>query len=216
MKNSITPTDLYSSQRLIICLLHYTGFLPLKMSGNGCNRRLKVSVVGYVFSFIYITFIMASFVILSMHLKGFIDYFYDTDILRIGGILQFLNTFIAMIVLYGSSVCWPKRICTCMEIIIKIDRKLKMLGADINYWKGLYLSIYLLIGFLTLNIALSISGFILLTTTIAEESDVELPLWAIWTTYCLPQLAVTIIVIHFTSVTFEIKQRFVGMNRVSF
>lgn len=217
LRNFLTPTDVYTSQRLMLCLLTSTGFLPLQISGNKYNRRLKVSVIGYIMSLIFIAFNTVSFVISIANGKSTIEFFYKTKVSRFGGLLQFFNTTVVIIMLYGSSLCFSNKIRRCMKNIVVIDRKLNLIGVEISHWKGFCFSIYLIIGFLTINFAVSLTFFFLVREGVFKtDPNNNLPLWAIFITHYLPAVTVTLIVIYFACVAFEIKQRFKVMNMVRF
>lgn len=124
-----------------------------------------------------------------------------------------------MTVLYGSCLCLPKKIRTCMECIVNIDRKLNLVGVEIDYWKGFYLSILLLICFLATHLSIAFALNVAQIYCIMDDfPDEILPPGTTLITLHVPLVTVTMnfIVSYYTCITYEIKQRFEAMNRVSF
>lgn len=209
LKTFLNPTDIYSSQRLVLIFLIFEGLFPFKIVGSPNNRVLRVSKIGYAVAVFHVIFYLTSFTITIWRYESFVLFFFPTEITRFGGHLQFFTSSKLMIVVYASCMYSANKIRVTMDNIHNIDGKLKLLDVEINHGVGFKMNIYSVIGLIIVNFTFSLMSFILLAT-----AD-EVPGFAVWTSYFVPPLIVSIIVIHFFCIGFQIKQRFIGVNQVS-
>lgn len=209
LKAFLNPTDIYSSQRLVLLVLIFLGLFPFKIVGNGNKRLLRRSKIGYGLALFHVLSYLSSFILTIWRHESFVLFFFPTEITQFGGHLQFFTSIKVMIAIYASCLYSSNKIRIAMDKIHNIDRKFKLLDMDINHGVGFKLNIYCVSGFLAVNYAFSFLSFVLLAT-----AD-EVPGFAVWTTYFVPPFIVTVIVFHFRCIGFQIRQRFIRVNQVS-
>lgn len=211
----LKPTDIYTSQRLILFILKLFGYFPLRISGNQYNRQLKVSIIGYVLFVIFLMFYLTCFTITFIHGEVLLSVHNKSLLSRFGGTLKFANLLVLLIVLYVSSICFTKKITTCMQSIFNIDMKLNLIGIEINYWKGFRYGI-LFTCFLTVHFILTLMLNILLNEiVIASQPNIRLPVWTSFFSHHMTLVTMTLFECYFACIMFEIRSRFEAMNRVS-
>lgn len=216
MRNFWKPTDIYTSQRLTLYLLMFTGFFPFQISGNSYNRYLRVSVFGYVMSFLFIVLFTVFFYLVLKNISKVFDVFHDALLAKFSGSLKFFTIMSMMILIYGSCLCLKKKITTCMAKIVSIDKKLNFIGIEINYWNGFYFSIEV-ISFLAVHFTATLTLNYFLNKAITDGyPDLIFPMWTSFFTNHLPLVAMTVIEIYYACIAFEIRKRFEAMNQVSF
>lgn len=206
------PTDIYTSQRPISLALSFKGLFPFKIVENADDRTLRISKFGYALAAFHISAFMISFIISIWRHNSFVIFFFPTEISRFGGQLQFLTSIVVMVSIYGSCTYSAKKIRIVMDNILKIDEKLKLLGLGIDHNVGFKLNVYFVIGFLAVNFTFTFLSFVLIAT--AEDDD-NMPGFAVWTSYFVPPFVVSLVVIYFLSIVYQIRQRFVHANQVS-
>lgn len=210
LKNWLNPTDIYSSQRLVSLTLSFEGLFPFKIVGNASNRLLRISKFGYALAAFHMLFFLTTFILTIWRRESFVLFFFATEITRLGGHIQFVTSFVAMAIIYGSCIYSSKKIKITIDNIFKIDEKFKLLDVEINHDVGFKMNVYCVIGFMVVNLAFSFLSFVLLAT--AEKDKV--PGFAVWTSFFVPPFIVSLIVIHFFCIACQIRQRFVYVNQV--
>lgn len=213
------PTDIYTSQRLMLSLLLSVGLFPLRITESRNHKRLAISIVGYVLSVLFIIFFIACFIILLMY-NDILKKARKTFIARLASAVKFFNLIGLMWLIYGSCMCCSKRIRTCMQKIVNIDAKLNLIGVEINYWKGFHFSIFL-ISFIIMHWTLSLVMSIITNNFFLEQKqeiqDIPTLTFELWTTFFTQHVTlVTISVVncYFASIAYEINKRFEAMNRM--
>lgn len=208
------PTDVYTSQRLTLYLLMMTGFFPFQIAGTGTNRYLRVSVIGYVMSFLFIGLFLGATSLVIKNREAIIAVFHEELLARFSGILKFLTIMSMMVVIYGTCLYLQKTIRTCMEHIVNIDKKLNFIGIEIDYWKGIYFSIKV-VSFLVVHFtATLLLNFFLNRAITSGQPNLVFPLWISFFTNHLPLVTMTVIEIFYACIAFEIRKRFEAMNQV--
>lgn len=210
LKSFLKPTDIYSSQRLVLIALILEGLFPFKIVGNTNNRELRVSKFGYALATIHILFFLTSFILTIWRYESFVLFFFATEITQYGGYLQIFTSIIAMITIYGSCIFSSNKIRIVMDKIFNIDGKMNLLEVEINHVIGFKMNVYCVIGFITINFTFSFLSFVLLATAGKDK----VPGFAVWTSFFMPTFIASLIVIHFFCIIFQIRQRFACINQV--
>lgn len=217
LKVFIKPTDIYTSQRLMLYLLKWTGFLPLRIAGNRNQRHLRASVIAYAVATIILVFNLACFGITFFHRESLMKMFHHSRLSEFAGALEYLSMLTVTILLYGSCLCSTKKIHTCMQNIFNIDRKLNLLGIEISYWHGFYFNIVTITCFVTTHFAITLIMNVFINESIVESHpDFRLEVWATLFTHHLPIVLTSLIISYFSGIAFEVQKRFEAMNRVRF
>ncbi|XP_037032288.1 putative gustatory receptor 28b [Bradysia coprophila] len=230
LKNYLKPTDIYTSQRLILCLVNFAGYLPLQITKNRNGRHLRSSAIGFTFSIIFFTITVACFVALFMNGRLWtLGQLFDRQALaNYGAFIRIVSICIMVPVLYGSCIRTGKKMITCMRLIVNIDKRLNLLGIDIDYWKGFYFSVYV-IGSISTYFIVSLSMAYWLNDILSQKAtkilqqdpgkkeeirDPELALWLLFMTHNVTMVSMTLFICYYASITKEIGERFESMNRM--
>lgn len=217
VKMFFKPTDIYTSQRLMLYVLNFAGFVPLRISGNENNRRLNISKIGFAFAIIFVVLNLACFGLTYVHSSLLVVVFHTSLLSDFGGSLEFVTMFVLMAVLYISSMSSRKKISACMNSIANIDRKLKLIGIEINYWKGFNYSLLMLTCFVTVHLAFTlIMKFFSNKKMVVLYPQLGLDIWATTVTHHMSVVAMSLINSHFACIAFELKKRFEAINRVRY
>lgn len=211
LKKCFNPTDIYSSQRPVLLTLFCKGLFPFKIAGNASNRTLRISKSGYALAAYHIVFFLVAFVVTLCRHESFALFFFPTDVTRLGGYLQFFTSIIAMATIYGSCIYSSKKLQILLANIFNIDKRFKLLNVEINHAVGFKLNIYCVIVFLIVNLSFTFLSYVLLAS--ADEDKV--PGFAVWTSYFVPPFIISLLVMHFFCIMFQMKYRFVHLNQVS-
>lgn len=208
LKKWFNPTDIYSSQRVVSIMLSIEGLFPFKVVGNATRRTLIFSKIGYMFAAVHVLLFVVCFIITIWSQQSFVQFFFPTEITRLGGYFQFSLSSITMAVIYGSCIFAAKKIKSTFDNIDTVDDKLKLLYVTIDYAVGFKLNVACVICFLIVNIVYSISSYTLLAT-----AD-NMPGFAIWTSNFVPPFVISLVIIHFYCVVFQITKRIFYVNQV--
>lgn len=200
-------------------VLSFAGFFPLRISGSRYNRQLRISVIGCAWCIAFITFYIVNFVVILTRSEGLLSALHSSLLSKFAALLKFCNMMLLLVLLYGSTLLLTRKISRCLQQVCNIDRKLNLIGIDINYSKGLYLSIFLIACFLTGHFTIMLTLNFQVNNNILEQNPnitVSHLQWTSFTTGHMPLIKLTLIECYFACITFEIKKRFEAMNRVSF
>lgn len=215
MRFFVKPTDIYTSQRLMLYLLNCVGLFPFRITENRNNKTLTVSGIGYFMSFLFIIFFIGCTTVLLMNTK-LLAVARTTAITQLASAVKFFDLIFLMFLIYGTCLCFSKRMRTCLQNIVNIDRKLNLLGVEISYWRGFYFSMFL-IWFIIIHFTSSVVMSTLQNHFLIEKKpDIAFPLWTSFATQHLTLVTVSLIECFYAAIAFEINERFVAMNRVSF
>ncbi len=213
-RNFLEPTDIYTSQRIMLNLLYFVGFFPFQINESKINNRLRVSMTGYVFSVVLLSIYIGCFVT-TLTFAEDANKAYQYELLgQFARAVKFLNMIVVMTSVYGSCVCMSKSISNCMRHIVHIDRKLNLIGSEIDYWKGFYFSIALTC-FIFINFVLSLIVAAWQYDLLIEKFNFVA--WKLWITFVanhIPLVIVSLIQCYFACIAFEIRKRFEAINRV--
>ncbi|XP_037033694.1 putative gustatory receptor 28b isoform X2 [Bradysia coprophila] len=210
LKKWAYPTDIYSSQRPLAMTLILEGLFPFKIVDSESKRALRFSKIGYVVAAFHIVFFTTCFILTIYRQESFVVFFFPTDLTRVGGYLQFITSIVAMAAIFGSCLYSAKKIQMTMDNIVRIDEKFRLLAVKVDYMIGFKLNVGCVISFLIVNFAFTFLSFILLAT--AEKDTV--PGFAVWTSYFVPPFIISIVIIHFVCIAFQIKQRLSYANGI--
>lgn len=193
--------------------LIFEGLFPLKIvkTDDDNGRTLRISKIGYAVAAFHVAFFSTCFILTIYRQQSFVVFFFPTDVTRLGGYLQFITSIVAMATIFGSCLYSANKIQMTMDNIVRIDEKLKMLDVKVNYMTGFKLNVGCVISFLMVNVFFTFLSFILLAT--AEKDAV--PGFAVWTSYFMPAFIISIVIMHFVCIAYQIKQRWSHANEVS-
>lgn len=200
-------------------VLNFAGFFPLRISGSKYNRQLRYSAIGCVWCIAFITFYIVSFTLAITKSGNLLNAVHSSLLSKFAALLKFCNMMALLFLLYGSTVLLTKKISKCLQQVCNIDRKLNLIGIDINYSKGFYLSIFLIACFLTGHFIIMLTLNVHVNYGIIESNPNITTTHLQWTTFTttqMPLIKVTLIECYFACIAFEIGKRFEAMNRVSF
>ncbi|XP_037039145.1 putative gustatory receptor 28a [Bradysia coprophila] len=229
LKNYLKPTDIYTSQRLMLCLMKVAGFLPLQITEDRNGRRLQVSAMGYTLSILMCTFNVVCFIAIGTNGRATtLSYLFDRPRLsQIGTSVKMLSIIIMVPLLYGSSLRTAKKMTTSMQYISNIDKRLHLIGIDVDYWKEFYHSFFVIAFIVThfvlvlvmstwQNGVLEVKALILQQDPMKKDliKDVTVALWLGLVTHHLSLVTMTIINCYYATVIREIRERFRGVNRM--
>lgn len=217
VRNYFKPTDVYTSQRLMLFLLNFAGLLPLRIAESRNDNRLRLSKTGCVFAFLSLSVYMAGYSVLFIyHTPEMTERIYSKVLQRFLVTVQFVNRIILVIVLHCSSLCSTKELRACMQQIIKIDRKFDYIGVEMNYWKGFRFSIAMIVFQIAHFVLTVVMSQLMIDSLTKVDRNFVITGWANYVTHHTSLVCVSLVECFYACITYEICKRFEAMNEVSF
>lgn len=202
------PTDIYGAQRPLLILSYLSGITPFKLVGPTNNRRLEVTVMGFVNTFLHILIFGVCFILTLQRNESIIGYFFKTEISRIGDTLQLCTGLIALTITFICCLIRRYTIINVFHMMSRIDDRLKELGVETDYKTTLH---YIL---LVLLVEALIYFTYLIGSVYLLKSFEVYPVIYVWVSFFLPCLIVSTIVAKFLCLVKQLRHRFLLLNKV--
>lgn len=232
IKDYFKPTDIYKSQRLVLWLMNVAGYLPLKVVEDRNGKRLRPSAIGLAFAVIFFSFNVVCLLLMASQarLVNLAVLFDRPPLARVSEFVKLCGIYAMIPLFYITSFRKSKvnEMATCLHNIVRIDKRLNIIGIDINYWKGftfnIFLIVFIVIYFIIILVMSTWQISIMEKKAKIYETDpdrkhrmvdITSSLWLTLVTHHLTLLGMTIVLCYYASVTIELRERFRGMNRVS-
>lgn len=230
-KNNFKPTDIYTSQRLMLWLMFIAGYSPLQLTEERNGRRLRLSVIGYILCVTYASFNVICLIAMwpNGRLQSVSLILERTPLVDYAAFVKIVSVSITVPLLYIACSRMAKTMVTCMQHFAKVDKKLSLIGVDMDHSKRFKRNVFLIgfiITYLVIVLAMSTwhNGALAIKAKIMQQDekkkdrirDVDLTLWLLCVTHNISLVAMATVKCYYASIARQISERYKGMNRVSF
>lgn len=205
-KCTFNPKDIYSSHRPMLFVYWGQGLFPYKL--NKVKTELISSKLGFSLTIFHLILYFICFFVTVFNNQSFVVYFFQTEISVIGGYLQFVTSFGAIVSLYSTAIFRRQKMRLVLDSLYAVDRRFKDLHQEIDHKAVFHLILIAWNVLVILNIS-----FILLSVLLLRTKE-TFPDFVVWWSFFLPYLIVTLVVVKFVTVMGQILQRFRGLAEV--
>lgn len=201
----LNPTNIYQANRPLLFISFLMGILPFRLN---INNTLQVTWYGFINTFLHILIFSSCFVITISTRDSFINYFFTTSISLFGDALLLVISFIAITIIFTTSIWKRYALINSLKELYNIDEQLQQLGVDINYKCTLHFILFsLILKYIVYTIYFSGSFMLLRNYNIR-------PNFTAWISYFLPHFMISMVSIQFFCIVKQITQRLSLINNV--
>lgn len=201
------PDDVYSSQRPLLIMCFFYGLLPFHLIGYGENRHLELTPIGVISTGVHAVLFFISYFKLLTTDKTFIAHFFTTKISQLTSDIQITTS--SLSIGFSLFFCFIKRdkFRCVLEALSKIDKRLKRMGAHIEYKKISALIVICLLVKFFLYAFLLLGSYLLLQATDAPNIHV-------WYLFFSPHIISASIKVLFMFIVHQIRYRFRSITHI--
>lgn len=209
-KELFDPSDAIGAVQTLIWFNFLLGLTPFRLqpTGDGQQRALHISQLGYLNTLLQVIFFMYCFIHSLAEQASIVGFFFKSEISQIGDTLQKFIGLLGMLTLFGISSSECCVIVSLCNTITVVDGRFRNLGVTFNYqyiMKLIHLKMFLVI---TLNISYMSSCFWMLF-----HNDIW-PTFQAMITFFMPHVFLLSVVVLFSTFLFRLQQHFDLINKV--
>lgn len=209
-KELFDPSDAIGAVQTLIWFNFLLGLTPFRLqpTGDGQQRALHISQLGYLNTLLQVIFFMYCFIHSLAEQASIVGFFFKSEISQIGDTLQKFIGLLGMLTLFGISSSECCVIVSLCNTITAVDGRFHNLGVTFNYqyiMKLIHLKMFLVI---TLNISYMSSCFWMLF-----HNDIW-PTFQAMITFFMPHVFLLSVVVLFSTFLFRLQQHFDLINKV--
>lgn len=202
------PKDIYGAQQPLIIFTFLCGITPFKLVGKTGNRRIEMTIIGYIHTIIHISVFGFCFVITLNKKATIVGYFFNTQISKIGDMLQLVTGLLALTITFMCCLLKRHKVIGVIHFLKKIDEDFKQLGIETDYKSTLR---YILI---VLTFKISIYMVYLFGSYFLLDSVLVYPCVSVWVSFFLPHMVISSLIALFMCLIKQIRHRFLLLNKV--
>ncbi|XP_055600916.1 putative gustatory receptor 28a [Uranotaenia lowii] len=202
------PKTFYAAQRPILRMTFICGMTPFTVMMKGKDAELRSNSFGYFNTSIHTIIFCTCYVISLVKKENITGYFFSTEISTLGNILQVLCGLVALVMTFFYSIFQRKHLINAFHALARTDESFKNIGVETNYRSTLMYHYLIILGQLLVQ-----GSFMGVSLAIFFCSGVY-PCLPAWTSFFLPSLMISLVIVMFLSLVNQIKHRFHLLNKV--
>lgn len=207
-KSIFKPTDIYGAQQPLIIITFLCGITPFKLVGSTGNRRIEMTIIGYINTIIHITIFGYCFVVTLNKNATIVGYFFNTQISKIGDMLQLCTGLLALTITFMCCLLKRHKVIGVIHFLQRIDEDFKELGIETDY-KSTFRYILIVLSFKVMIYMVYLFGSYFLL-----DSVLVYPSVSVWVSFFLPHMVISSLISLFMCLIKQIRHRFLLLNKV--
>lgn len=207
-KSVFKPTDIYGAQQPLIIITFLCGITPFKLVGSTGNRRIEMTIIGYINTIIHITIFGYCFVVTLNKNATIVGYFFNTQISKIGDMLQLCTGLLALTITFMCCLLKRHKVIGVIHFLQRIDEDFKELGIETDY-KSTFRYILIVLSFKVMIYMVYLFGSYFLL-----DSVLVYPSVSVWVSFFLPHMVISSLISLFMCLIKQIRHRFLLLNKV--
>lgn len=204
------PTNIYTAQRPMLLLCGLSGIIPFNLVGGKGKEHFEVTYFGLINALFHMTIFLICFIVTFGRSENFVSYFFKTDISQVTSLVSLSISFVAMAVIYPSCFIKKLKLINIFKLLAKVDGQFITIHMDQpEYRQTMFHALKCLFGNCFLY-GVFVMGSYFLQTGLERQANLNS-----WIVYFLPHLVLSFVVVKFMCIMWQIRRRFIYLNKVS-
>lgn len=193
---------------LLMCGL--TGIIPFNLVGSKGTERFDVTYFGLINALFHMTLFVICFIVSVRRSEHFVSYFFKTDISQVTSLASLSISFVAMAVIYPSCFIKKLKLINIFNVLAKVDGQFIAIHSEQpEYRKTMFYALKCLGANCSLY-GVFVMGSYFLQNSLERQANLNS-----WVVYFLPHLVLSFVVVKFLSIMWQLRRRFIYLNKVS-